>query len=246
MKNKNFQIGKKSAEKYEDLLKNKSQHTNIRNRERDQVKDFKLKFNKEESMSESEQVRKINNVFEEDDKVIDDMKINVEVDRKQKKKTNTLFSNDFIAFPSKADKTVVEEPLDNFSHPWLTNRTRKMTGMLKLHYEILDFFDFIKPTEEEDELRTRTFDIIKSLIDEINPNWKVKMFGSFPNKIHLPDSDIDLIVLTDDESEAIRVLKKVAKKLKDSDSVSFINLIDARVPIVKAQIKETGINVDIR
>ena len=245
MKNKNFQIGNKSAEKYEDLLNNKSQYVNSRKRERDEVKSFKIKFNKEESMSESEQVRKINNAFEEDDKVIEDMKMNVEVDKKPRK-TNPLFSNDFIPFPSKVDKTVVEEPLDNFSHPWLTNRTRKMRGMLKLHYEILDFYDFIKPTEEEDELRTRTFDILKNLIDEINPNWKVKMFGSFPNKIHLPDSDIDLIVLTDDESEATRVLKKVAKKLKDSDSVSFINLIDARVPIVKAQIKETGINVDIR
>ena len=90
--------------------------------------------------------------------------------------------------------------------------------------------------------------IVKNLIQAEWPDWTVKEFGSFPNKIHLPDSDVDIIVLTGKESSADqnKILKKITKVLVQAECVDYIQLISARVPIIKATLKETKINLDIR
>ena len=85
--------------------------------------------------------------------------------------------------------------------------------MLKLHYEIIDFYNFMAPTDQEDLLKKETVSYFKNLIKNNWPNWKVKTFGSFPNKLHLPDSDIDLVVISEDNSntgQQLRMLKRIA------------------------------------
>ena len=120
---------------------------------------------------------------------------------------------------------------------------------MKLHHEILDFYEFIKPSIEEDEKRDITFKIVKNVIKDNFPDLKVKRFGSYPNKLHLPDSDIDIVVLSknhmkNDTQDQTRILKKITQKLLRI--VEYIRLIDARVPIIKATLKDTGVNMDIR
>jgi non-canonical poly(A) RNA polymerase PAPD5/7 len=166
---------------------------------------------------------------------------------KEKKK---LFSQDFIKIPELSQQIEQDEvKTGNELYPWLTRATKKAKGMVKLHHEILDFYNFIRPNSEEDEIRTKSLKLVKSMIKEKYPHWKIKSFGSFPNKIHLPDSDVDIAViadLTNDSNEdQVKVLKKITKILTETNSVDYIQLIHARVPIIKATLKDTKINIDI-
>jgi predicted nucleotidyltransferase len=130
--------------------------------------------------------------------------------------------------------------------PWISGRTKRLKGMLKLHSEIYDFYNFIKPTAKENTLRNRTFDIVTNVVKLINSNWQVKLFGSYPKKIHLPDSDIDLIINTGDNDDTLDIFHQVKDKLIELNCVEFIRIVEARVSIIKALIRETQIYVDIR
>ena len=43
--------------------------------------------------------------------------------------------------------------------PWITKKSlsQKNRGILKLHFEIIEFYNFIKPTKKENEIRIKTF-----------------------------------------------------------------------------------------
>jgi hypothetical protein len=143
--------------------------------------------------------------------------------------------------------------------PWVTHKTIESLGIIKLHYEILDFFNLLKAREEENSLRMKTFNLFNDLIKNKWPNWNVELFGSFPNNIHLPDSDIDVVVL----KENITHHKNFNSYIKDSiisesgqlnmiylelikkGFVDEIRMVDAKVPIIKIKCKQTQIRMDI-
>lgn len=119
--------------------------------------------------------------------------------------------------------------------------------MPKLHFEICDFYDYIKPLKSEHEIRKQSFMILKELIVGKFTNWRVKVFGSFPNEIFLSDSDVDIVVISSEKKDNA---KKTMDKLNDYLSLNlnlfdYIKRIDAKVPIIKLQLKETKINMDI-
>jgi predicted nucleotidyltransferase len=155
-----------------------------------------------------------------------------------------LLDKDLIKFST--PQLIIEDSCIN--SPWLTDKTKKLKGMFKLHQEILDFYEFMKPTSEEDILREETVNKLKELIKTNWPEWRVKKFGSFPNKLHLPDSDVDIVILTENNSasEQLKILTGIEKKLYKADLVDFIRVIEARVPIIRTRLKETKINLDIR
>jgi DNA polymerase sigma len=199
--------------------------------------EFKVFFRKG-SESEDENLKLLNKNLDEDDEMN-----GFSPDEKAKKKE--LLSLDFIAF-KKEEKVVIKPKIFDKNFPWLSKTTRRLSGILKLDSEISDFYNFIKPTEEENTKRKRTYEIVKSTIQNINPAWKIKKFGSFPNQIHLPDSDVDIIVLTESTEDIMKVFKKIRKRFVDTGCVDYVNIIEARVPIIRATIKETKINIDIR
>lgn len=142
-------------------------------------------------------------------------------------------------------------------HPWITPKSKCHTshGILKLHYEILDFYEFIKLKPEEKELRKKTFEEVKNLIESKYKEYSVHIFGSFTIDLSLPDSDIDLLILSDKikknfeectKKEKIEPLEKIYKLIEDSNKFSSYEIIrDAKVPIIKCVYKETDIHVDI-
>ena len=159
--------------------------------------------------------------------------------------------DNFIGIPIKDTKNNIQtnsimDMNKTIDFPWLSERSTNERGMLKLHWEIIEFYEFIKPTSEEDLIREKTIRNLKDLIKEHFPDLKVKKFGSFPNKIHLPDSDVDIVVLSENKSmDQTKTLKKITQKLIDHEMVDFIKIIEARVPIIRATIKNTKINMDI-
>ena len=70
---------------------------------------------------------------------------------------------------------------DDTFHPWIkpNSKCNFTNGMLKLHYEILDFCDFIKLTNEEINLREKTFNYIKSIIEAKFNEYRCVLYGSF-------------------------------------------------------------------
>jgi len=174
---------------------------------------------------------------------------------KDKQPSSFGCNSDFIRFKSTEIKP--EEELRNpsmikfnYKAPWLTEETKKHSGIIRLHYEILDFYNFMKPTEKEDQLRIQTIKEFKDLVQSNLKDVQVKTFGSFPNRLHLPDSDIDVVVFSPPSSEnefskEQKILEKIATILINNNAVDYIRKIDARVPILKIKMKSTGIYMDI-
>lgn len=218
--------------------------------------------------------------MEDAEKSISNQTLNSNVSKKEEKtkepkssttKSDSIFRSDMIKFGEKPkeietvhkksspsqnqNNSVGKYPSVQSKFPWIGTNSQFLNedniGMIRLHYEIIDFYNFLKPTEDEDYKRKRTITILTDIIKKYFPDWKVKEFGSFPNKIHLPDSDVDIVVITSSKSEEtekdqIKYLRKLAKKLVDENCVEYINVIEARVPIIRATLKETKINLDIR
>jgi hypothetical protein len=183
--------------------------------------------------------------------------------KKDKNKPNESFQNldedtkksafesqeNFICVKNKIpeNKPINSNISEENNFPWLSEKSSCHRGMLKLHWEIIEFYEFIKPTNEEDILREKSYLIFKNLIYENLKNLTVKKFGSFPTKLHLPDSDVDIVVISNDENQdQMKILRKIAQLLIENNLVDYIKIVDARVPIIKATLKETKINMDIR
>ena len=98
--------------------------------------------------------------------------------------------------------------------PWIkkNSNTNKTYGMIKLHHEILDFYNFIKLTENEKYLRQKSYDSVKSLIEKKFECHKCEIFGSFALDFSIPNSDIDIIVIhnndkMNDEKNLVQIIK---------------------------------------
>ena len=201
-------------------------------------------FEEDEQESKERVVVDINNILKQDDEQVKD---------------NAFTTNeDYIPIPSSsrfltedqkmhiADKDDVNTSKDI---PWMTEKVKDLHGHLKLHYEILAFYDFIKPTEKENRLRKDTLREVRTAIHSVYPTWIVKSFGSFTTNLHLPDSDIDILVLQNSKNTGHlkdhQMLQKIKEILDSNQLVTYSELINSSVPIIKAIMKSTNIKVDI-
>jgi non-canonical poly(A) RNA polymerase PAPD5/7 len=154
-----------------------------------------------------------------------------------------------------AEKIKIEEQIDEDFYPWIKPDSvcHKLHGMLKLHYEILDFYDFIQLNKEEKELREKTFNDIKNIIEKNFKEYICKIYGSYKTGLSLPDSDIDILILPKDEKNTDNIKSDILnKKLKEiydilsmKDLFSQLELIKAKVPIIRCIYKETNVQIDI-
>lgn len=142
--------------------------------------------------------------------------------------------------------------------PWIKtdSKCHSLKGMLKLHYEILDFYNFIQLKEDEKELRYKTFNFIKEIIDTNFPEFICELYGSFKTGLSLPNSDIDILIMKKEENEnfqsnkesnnflqkSLGLIYDVFKLKKEFTHLEFVN---AKVPIIKCTYGETNINIDI-
>lgn len=170
-----------------------------------------------------------------------DKKINLKREKNPVKENNIQTSF--------TENNIVASVPEGFYH-WLSEKTHSLRGMAKLHQEIIDFYNFIKPTSEEDILREISIKSFKLFIKKHWPNWKVKIFGSFPNKLHLPNSDVDVLILTKTEKlgkikNELEILKQIEIKLKENEMVDYLQIIEAQVPIISTCLTQTKINLDI-
>ncbi|XP_077599162.1 terminal nucleotidyltransferase 4A isoform X1 [Stigmatopora nigra] len=127
--------------------------------------------------------------------------------------------------------------------PWKTRNYN--SGVLGLHEELMDFYNFMSPRPEEAAMRKEVVNRIEKVIKELWPTADVQIFGSFSTGLYLPTSDIDLVVFGKWERPPLQELEMALRKHNVAEPFSIKVLDKATVPIIKLTDQETEVKVDI-
>ncbi|KAJ6752069.1 hypothetical protein OIU85_002488 [Salix viminalis] len=129
---------------------------------------------------------------------------------------------------------------------WFRGESKFRSPMLQLHKEIVDFCDFLSPTQEEQASRAEAVRCVSDVIKYIWPNCKVEVFGSFSTGLYLPTSDIDVVILGSGLKIPQIGLNALSRALSQKGVAKKIQVIaKARVPIIKFVEKRSGVSFDI-
>ena len=165
-------------------------------------------------------------------------------------------------------KRKLETPLDGslraewmaidatLAKPWcVTDRSSLQDVGQWLHYEIIDFYDYVRPRSFEAEIRHHLIQRVQHAIVR-KYAARVSCFGSFAANMYLPTADMDLVALSDQYSRGgppllgrntsrIHAFAQDLQRagLMQSDSKEVV--AKAKVPLVKYVDSLTGIPVDI-
>nr|CAD2179113.1 unnamed protein product [Meloidogyne enterolobii] len=139
-----------------------------------------------------------------------------------------------------------------FTQVPVLSRTRPCWARLKyqptiesLHDEIIDLYNWLKPTAEEIWSRRLLFNRTSDIIKGIWPDSNVQMFGSVATNSFLPSSDIDICVRTINSIQIPEDLHKVADVLKGFHFENIHVLDKTAFPLVKCTDQLTQLNIDI-
>lgn len=125
-----------------------------------------------------------------------------------------------------------------------------------LHNEIADFYDFVAPSDHDNEVRIDLIRRVQSVIggEFQSHRGSIRCFGSFPIGLYLPTADMDLVFVTDSHFQGgpaklqagKSAMFNLAKKLRNNQ-LAFETLVipKARVPIIKFKDMATDLPVDI-
>ncbi|KAL6718534.1 hypothetical protein ACLMJK_004626 [Lecanora helva] len=140
--------------------------------------------------------------------------------------------------------------------PWL-KRTDLITANagFRLHKEICDFYDFVRPKDFEQVIRQDLLSRLQTVVGSQLPNTTVLCFGSFAAGLYLPTADMDVVIVSNSfRSSGQRIICqnknqmwRFAKFLENS-GVTANNcevIHSAKVPIIKFVDRLTGIKIDI-
>lgn len=115
--------------------------------------------------------------------------------------------------------------------------------------EILQFCEYMSPTNKETQARNACVARLDRICKSVWRGSRVDVFGSYKTGIHLPDADIDVVVMFSDDFRPKNVrndmykLKGWLEKNNVADNVEVIRF--ARVPIVKYIDKRANIPIDV-
>ena len=136
----------------------------------------------------------------------------------------------------------------NTKPEWMKEETEKIEDVyMRFNQEILDYIDYITPKGWTNAKREITIDKLKQIIKSYNPNLNVILFGSYYQNTSTIFSDIDFTIIDNNSyiSYEIGELYNLMKVLKFNGFSDDIELIDAKVPILKGTNSLTGIKFDI-
>ena len=157
-----------------------------------------------------------------------------------KNKYNFLFNDDDI-----------DNNMGNIKPEWMQEKTEKtLYAKLRYNLEILDYIDYITPKGWDKAKREIAFDKLKQLIKSYNNNMSAVLFGSSSQNTCTVFSDIDVTIIDENnkynypflEKEELHQLMHYLIRNKYSHDIQIIN---AKVPILKGTHNLTGIKIDI-
>ncbi|KAL9034864.1 MAG: hypothetical protein Q9180_005173 [Flavoplaca navasiana] len=141
--------------------------------------------------------------------------------------------------------------------PWLIDNHRLTANAgFRLHKEICDFYEFVKPQKFEQVIREDLLQRLQTVVGKQLPDCSVHCFGSFAAAMYLPNADMDLVVISETfRTSGRRVAAQSGNQMRNfagylqeiglakAGSVEVIP--SAKVPLVKFVDQMTGIRVDI-
>lgn len=129
--------------------------------------------------------------------------------------------------------------------PWWSKDKNYPDGLVGLHEEMLDFYNFMKPCAAEHAMRQEVISRVQEVVKRLWPTAEVEVYGSFKTGLYLPTSDIDIVVFGKWETVPLWTLEKALTANKIAE-VSSIKVLDkASVPIIKLTDQKTKVKVDI-
>ncbi|MCJ1398903.1 hypothetical protein MMC11_002104 [Xylographa trunciseda] len=168
----------------------------------------------------------------------------------KRKKGTGPFSNGYVI-----DEWVSPKPLNPI--PWVI-RDHRMTEQpgFRLHKEIIDFYEFVKPQKHEQVIREELLGRLRHVIQQWRADLEVHTFGSFAAGLYLPTADMDLVVISKDfrdqgqpnVCQSVNQMRKLADYLQKNGiaepwSVEVVG--GAKVPLVKFVDCITSLKVDM-
>jgi non-canonical poly(A) RNA polymerase PAPD5/7 len=173
-------------------------------------------------------------------------------------KPDADFGDDFIPFsvadskqlaqttrPAVETGGLIESPPKT---PWLQSLYYINDYSLRLHEEIIDLAAFLSPRHEEEEARQELLTRVTALVHSLWPAASVQVFGSCATRLHLPVSDLDVVVLDVPGGASLSVerLKQLALAIRVAGWASYLEeIFTARVPILKFSDSKSGLSVDV-
>ena len=131
-----------------------------------------------------------------------------------------------------------------------------LTNPSRLHNEICDFYDYVRPQDYEHTIRTQLLERLQKVVSQRIPDASVLCFGSFAAGLYLPNADMDVVVASstylsggpkvicsNSKNELWRFAQYLATSHIAENNIEVI--AQAKVPLVKFVDRVTGIKVDV-
>ena len=117
-------------------------------------------------------------------------------------------------------------------------------SVIGLHHEIVDFYNYMRPTPAEKKMRFELVTRIRSLLQARLPEARLEVFGSCNTQTYLPTSDVDLVIFGSSSGDPLRVMEEElrAAGLAGRD-IKFIDKVT--VPILRFTEVTTGVRIDL-
>jgi non-canonical poly(A) RNA polymerase PAPD5/7 len=126
--------------------------------------------------------------------------------------------------------------------------------MDRLHQEILDFYDWVRPQDFEQEIRLEVISRLQRTFSKLEPGCQLKPFGSFAAGLYLPTGDMDLVLMTSgsrgskfspNPKNLLYYINSILEREGIALAGSLQPIAKARVPIIKFVDAITGLKVDL-
>ncbi|KAI1488306.1 hypothetical protein F5X96DRAFT_91182 [Biscogniauxia mediterranea] len=140
--------------------------------------------------------------------------------------------------------------------PWATTDHSATACMgTRLHKEIMDFYEYVRPRDYEERIRREMLSRLSSLLKRKWPDADVYAFGSFMSGLYLPTADMDVAICSDSfvkrgipkyhTKNCLFTLRSFFHyhKIAFQDDIEVIS--KAKVPLVKYTDSVTALKVDI-
>ena len=134
----------------------------------------------------------------------------------------------------------------NYQQPWLDSTKRYLAkGVVGLHEEINDFYEYSRLKPEEIKVRNFVFLKVKDVVLNKWPHARIFIFGSYQTGLSLPFADLDIVVFNFEKKIPFfalenRLIKEGLTTFEDTKVIHH-----ASVPIIKFVHTDTGIHVDL-
>ncbi|KAJ6634268.1 Non-canonical poly(A) RNA polymerase protein Trf4-1 [Pseudolycoriella hygida] len=147
--------------------------------------------------------------------------------------------------PTDTDQQTCAQNHSQPEYSWRPTGFVYQPGVMELHTEIEQFYEYVQQTPVERALRQRVIDRIELLVHQVWPSAEVKIIGSNVLGLALPNSDIDAMIVNASGPSPIHSLADVIVKSDIAVPDSIIVRDNLRVPIIEFTDRESKIEIDL-